>query len=307
MDLLTYQEYNKSFKTKFIYRLGGCTGFFSEYNNMVLAIHYCIVNRIQFVLESENANFSSGKGWTEFFMPFCHEQKNRWLRRFNHRIKPVYKNRKEWFCFNVYKRFHPSYTYMYSLFSAIRDVDINRRYIVEELGLNGTLLENCSAIHRMIWKYNEGTSFKIFQLINNLHLPDKYVGMHIRLGDKDTETQLLSPNQYMEKVQQHSLLRDVFVLTDDYRAILDLEKSHPTYRFYTLCGEDEKGYDFPKLISRSREEQTQSYLRLWASMEILEHSSLFVGTYSANPGMNMGFRMEKEKIHCLDYDEWQLW
>ena len=106
MDLQQYRMYNSSFRRKFVYRLGGSAGFFSEYNNMVLAILYCIVNRIQFVLESEEANFSSGKGWTEFFLPFCKEIKGKWLRLFNFRRKPTYKNFYERVCFNIYKRLH---------------------------------------------------------------------------------------------------------------------------------------------------------------------------------------------------------
>ena len=93
MELYRYQCFNSSLRYRFIYRLGGSTGFFSEYNNMVLAIHYCLINKIQFVLESEDANFSSGEGWREFFLPFCKEIKNKWLHKYNYRIKPVYHNR----------------------------------------------------------------------------------------------------------------------------------------------------------------------------------------------------------------------
>ena len=71
-----WQKYNKindSYKEVCIY-LGIGTGFFSEFNNMVLAILYCLVNKIKFKLYLMNAKgFPNNKGWEEFFMPFANE------------------------------------------------------------------------------------------------------------------------------------------------------------------------------------------------------------------------------------------
>lgn len=307
MELSQYSSFNSSFRKRFIYRLGGSTGFFSEYNNMVLAIHYCLVNHIQFVLESEGANFSRGDGWNEFFLPFCKEIKNKWLRRFNHRIKPVYKNRFEWICFNLYKRIHPNTLFMYSLFDAIREEKREEVFMIPEVGLSGSLLDNCRKIHQMIWRYNEYSENRVNALIHSLHMPKRFVGIHIRLGDKGIETVLYKPVEYMKHVQRFSDEKNVFVLTDDYRAIIALKQDYPDYRFYTLCKENEKGYNLSELLERPKFEQIESYFRLWASMDVLERSILFVGTYSANPGMNMGFRLEEKQIKCLDYDKWVLW
>lgn len=274
---------------------------------MVLAIHYCLVNHIQFVLESENANFSSGRGWTEFFQPFCKEKKNRLLNKYNHRIKPTYSNRIDWLLFNVFKRIHPRQLYMYSLFNKIRKVDNEVVYEIKELGIKGNLLENCSEIHRMIWRYNAATSSRIEDLIHGCSLPCSYIGMHIRQGDKWTESKMYSPDEYMQHALKYSKEKSVFVLTDDYRVIEALRSHYADHDFYTLCRESETGYDFQKFKRMPVEVQTESFLRLWASMDIMERAGMFIGTYSANPGMNMGFRMCMEQIRCLDYQEWQLW
>ena len=307
MELSQYNRLNSSFRKRFVYRLGGSTGFFSEYNNMVLAIHYCLINHLQFVLESEGANFSTGVGWNEFFRPFCKEIKNKWLRRFNFRTKPVYTNRYEWICFNLYKRIHPNTVLMYSLFDIIREMKTDKIYTVAEIGLSGSLLDNCTKIHHMIWRYNEPTEKRIGALIYALNMPERYVGIHIRLGDKKEEALLYRPIDYIEHVQKYSDEKDVFVLTDDYRAIISLKKDYPEYHFFTLCMENERGYDLNALLKRPKSEQIESYLRLWASMDVLEQSILFVGTYSANPGMNMGFRLAENQIKCLDYEKWTLW
>lgn len=274
---------------------------------MVLAIHYCLTNHIQFVLESENANFSSGAGWSEFFEPFCPEIRSRWLKIFNHRIKPAYNNTYERICFNIYKKLHPNYVYMFTLFNTLRSVKEEAVYEVEELGLRGSLLENCSSIHKMIWKYNSDTKREIDSLIASLNLPNKYISMHIRQGDKDEEAQLYSPNIYMEEAKKWSDVKTVFVLTDDYKVIKYLKNQYSDYQFYTFCQPNESGYKLSRLSGMTKKEQRFSYLRLWASMDVMEKAPLFVGTYSANPGMNMGFRIDEKSIHCVDFKKWQLW
>lgn len=68
-----YNKINESYNEVCIY-LGIGTGFFSEFNNLILAILYCLVNKIKFKLYLVNAKgFPNNKGFEEFFMPFCKE------------------------------------------------------------------------------------------------------------------------------------------------------------------------------------------------------------------------------------------
>ena len=73
MNIEEYQKLNSSFKKKLIYKVGLDCGFFSEYNNMILAMSYCLIHKIQFVLSSNNANFDNENGWCGFFEPFCED------------------------------------------------------------------------------------------------------------------------------------------------------------------------------------------------------------------------------------------
>lgn len=52
MSIDEYKEVNESFKKVLIFKIGINSGFFSEYNNMILAMLYCLENRIQFKLSS---------------------------------------------------------------------------------------------------------------------------------------------------------------------------------------------------------------------------------------------------------------
>ena len=60
-----YRRLNDSFSPEFVYHLGCEAGFFSEYNNMILGMLYCLRKRIRFSLYSSDANFAYLKGWTD--------------------------------------------------------------------------------------------------------------------------------------------------------------------------------------------------------------------------------------------------
>ena len=69
-----YRRVNDSFHRRLVYHAGIDCGFFVELNYMVNAMLYCLSNGYRFQLYSEDANFGTGKGWTEYFVPFCHHQ-----------------------------------------------------------------------------------------------------------------------------------------------------------------------------------------------------------------------------------------
>lgn len=307
MDVHSFRKYNRQFREKYIYRLGGGFGFFSEYNNMLLCMFYCLVNKKQFILQSEDANFSSGEGWNEFFDPFCDELRSGLVKRYNYRTRPYYSSIRDKILFNLRRRVCYGQHYTFDFFNDIRNWNYGDTYEIKELGLKGDLLHCCSELHKMIWRYNSLTQGKINSMIEGLHLPKHYIGIHIRQGDKISEMRLFSPEDYMKVAITNSNCENVFVLTDDYYVIEHLRKFYPNYSFMTLCLPYEHGYCYDELMHLPSADRVAANVRLFASMDIMEKADVFIGTYSANPGMNMGFRMPTERIFCLDFDTWQLW
>ena len=53
-----------------VYHVGVDCGLFVEINYMVNAMLYCLARRIRFQLYSDDANFGTGIGWREYFLPF---------------------------------------------------------------------------------------------------------------------------------------------------------------------------------------------------------------------------------------------
>ena len=50
----------------------------------------------------------------------------------------------------------------------------------------------------------------------------------------------------------------------------------------------------------------EAHINLFASLDILNNSTFFVGTFGSNPGMYLGMRMDSAKCISIDID-WQIW
>ena len=309
-----YQELNRSFKKKLIFNFGYEAGFYSELNNMILAIIYCLENEIQFIIYSKDANFTTKEGWNDFFLPFCDESTNVFHRYFNRRKHLDKGNTKQNIAKNVVTflfRFIFPNTYLTSdLWQVFHDRKMEeKKYSFPSLGVvNDDLQTTARAIISIVMRFNKKTESQIKRLQDSINLPEQYVGFHIRRGDKILESNEFSNQRYIEKSTQIcAACRSAFVLTDDYSVINELNDKFNHWSFYTLTNPNEKGYEFSEYMNKSADERRNDMIKLFASMEILRNSSYFVGTYSANPGMFLGMSMEKGKTYGVDLDKWQIW
>jgi hypothetical protein len=306
-----YNKVNSSFKTSFVYHVGGEAGFFSEYNNMILGMLYCLDKQISFSIYSKDANFKYDKGWTDYFLPFCEEKGNIFHSLFNVRHLPKYKR---WIYRVFYKcgqycfeRMHPSVLTTIDLWNDIHYLDINKFYDFLSLGIKGDVRSICQKLISMTWVYNDLTKRNVEEIKKSINLPRNYIGFHIRGGDKFMEASLSNVNAYIDKAESKSNLRYAFVLTDDYSVFEMLVRNYPSWRFSTLCGENEHGYYHAKFINERSDIKRQRYYKLFASIDILAESDMFIGTFSSNPGMYLGMRMDSSKVFSVDIPEWKIW
>jgi hypothetical protein len=183
MDLVEkYTQLNNSFKKKLIFHLGMYHGFYAEYVNMILAMLYCLDNKIKFVLYSKDANFGYEKGWTDFFLPFCEEVDDEFNRKYNSGAADYKKK------FNPhiikYHLLNKDTFLTFELRQYFRNKTFERKqFYIPELEINGGLWDACHVLVKLTWRYNEVTQNTINQLISSLSLPESYIGFHIRSGD----------------------------------------------------------------------------------------------------------------------------
>lgn len=305
MNLLnSYTKLNNSFKESMIYHIGGTSGFFSEYNNMILGMLYCLRHQIRFHLYSADANFGAKSGWTDYFLPFTNSYTSYLLHISNNRYN-IDQNWRKWIRRTVYN--HIDY-FTYELFDTLRaEAGQRLHYYIPELNIDGDVRDACKKLVELTWNFNSGTKTGINKKFSLLNLPEKYIGIHIRGGDKYLESKLYSINTYIGKAAGLSDIRNAFILTDDYRIFEDLNKNYPDWTFFTLCGKDERGYYLDQLNKKNKKTIYNTYINLFASIEILAESELFIGTFSSNPGMYLGMRMSKDKCFGIDTDSWMVW
>lgn len=312
MDLVDkYNHLNNSFQKKLIFRIGSSAGFFSEYNNMILAMLYCLQHKIKFALSSVNANFAYDKGWTDYFLPFCEEDTSAFHVQYNKRNYPelpVDFNTIEKFKIKLYKFRNKDTYFTQDLWVKLRNREIeSSHFCIPELGIDGDLRNACKTLIELTWRFNSKSTLLIRKKIESLNLPSKYIGLHLRGGDKYLEGDLFSIDTYINKAEQLSDTNVFFVLTDDYRIFKSLENRYPLNKYSTFCEKDEHGYNFNELVQNEKNVIYKAHMNLFSSIEILKDSDYFIGTFSSNIGMFLGMIRDREKTVGVDFDDWQIW
>jgi hypothetical protein len=304
--LANYIKLNQSFDKILIYNIGTDAGFFSEYNNMILAVLYCLKHKINFNLHSRNANFAVSQGWRDFFKPFCEEKELCFKGKFN--MRPYQINKRKAPVSKVLKAITGVEFYTQDLWDLFRDNEFqNEVFNIPELNLyDAGLLEACIKLNSFVWKLNHSCSILIEEYKDSVKLPDNYISMHIRAGDKFIETQLFDHHDYMRCAQNISNNKKAFILTDDYTVIEELNRDYKDWEFFTLCLTSERGYFHQNFTYSDDQSKYLQHIKLFASIEICSRSSSFIGTYSSNIGAFMAMRSRDLNCISLDINPWRI-
>lgn len=284
-----------------LFRIGAEAGFYSEFNNMILALLWSEKNAVRFILSSKQANFAPKKGWKTYFKPFCREwnlpyQSLMHLRY--HSPEPAHGKRarlKQWFFRFCRRLLHIDFL-TYDIFWEIRKQEVDEEFIWR-----------CRHKIREIYRFNKSTARAIDKYKDVLPLPDRYVSLHIRRGDKAIETPHNTIEAYMDKLQTISECRDVFVATDDYSVYEELCQKYPTWCFYTLTPSNHRGYDQRTFDKVDWKRKHKEMIALFADVELLAGAESFVGTLSSNIGMFLYLYMPMGRCYGVDYETWRIW
>lgn len=315
--LSQYTKLNNSFKRKLVFRLGVEAGYFSEFNNMVLAMLYCLKHHIKFEFYSDYTKYGFRDAWTDFFRPFGAENQHYINRYYSTRPDVLHDSREPALKKRLkYKWIVGAYKTLFNVTYLTQDVWQFHRdrafadtlFELPELGLpHASVLDVTQPLIAAIWRYNDQSAPLVAELIATAGLPAEYISIHVRAGDKFMEAGVFDFSEYMRPAEELGDIRHAFILTDDYTVMEQLRAQYPAWQFYTLCQVDERGYFHYEFLKQSPEYKFQAHLKLFASMDICAASARFIGTYSSNPGMFMGMRIGEERCYCLDYPRWLIW
>lgn len=299
----TYKQLNESYKRKLIHHFGTGNGFYSELNSLLFSTLFCLQNKLRLELYSKDATFTFGNGWAEYFEPFCPEFKNDYIGK---RISRDYINnhRDKHICY-LYKIFtrndilNDIYWYCRSGWFE------HSHFCVPELGIDGDIRQAMKVIIPIVYRFNDKYTAIIDKFIEDLKLPDEYISLHVRGGDKVTERELIKPQDYLEKAKLHSDCRNIFVATDDYRIFEQLRDNNPKYSFFTSTSPEDKGNNTEVFFTTPQDNIRRNLVEMFSSIEIFLKSDIFIGTYSSNPGLFVGM-LADEKMIGMDYDQWLI-
>jgi hypothetical protein len=304
--LLRFRNLNARQDKQLIFRLGVRQGFFSEINNMLLAVLYCLRSNIRFVLSSKGGTFGVHNGWTDYFVPIFEEHSDPIERRLNTRHR-VDLTRVERLGAALYKRLTGVDYLTQDLFHVVRDRLMEAyEFEIAELEIRGDLLDASEALIRRVWKFNEQTRARIAARSNNLGLPTEYIGLHVRRGDKKGETPVVGLERYA-KLLRASGLNSVFLATDDFSVVEAFERELEEYDLFTLCSPNQRGYWQDVHVTQPAWQRDAQTIQLLAEIEILRRSTKFVGTFTSNVGMFIGMSRAGRECYGADFRHWRIW
>lgn len=311
-----YIQINNSFGKTLIYKWGAEAGFYSELNNLLLAMAYCLEYKIKLVISCpKNSVNCIHKGWEDYFLPFCpiisNDKKiiSHLIYKFDYR-QPIGLNRVKKIIIKIVKKILKVDYFTSDLWDNFRDYS----YIsgIHKVG-NYTYNDYFDYYYDLLcilYNFNPLLKRDIDDLKKSLNLPLDYVAMHIRGGDKVSEYNLIDYQKYFDLIKTKKVSSSfIFIFTDDYEIYTRCKNQYPEYNFVTSCKETERGYSLNELKCLDKNTLYKEYVKMIASLEVLKEASIIFGTYTTNPGMFLGiYTYNKDRKVCKFLDvEGKAW
>lgn len=301
-----YNKINNSFKKKLIFHVGFDSGFYSEVDCMMECMLYCYLNKIKFVLYADDANFAGGHGWNEFFDSFC-EENHHWLNaKVNRRtVGGKFPGYKFYILVALLKMCtHTRYLTQDVFLDVISDETRNKTMKWNEFDIYGKPESEFAKLSGMVLHYNDKTFNEIKNKIAEIGLPEHYHSIQFRGGDKGTEfVNLMDMNAVLEMIDKKNIdIKNLFVFSDDYRAVECIKEKRPEWNVYTLTGKEERGYynaDFQKI---DWDEKRKNMIKLFAMVEICINSDMHLGCEQTNANTYIKNNKPKHQ-YCAIWDD----
>ncbi len=156
--------------------------------------------------------------------------------------------------------------------------------------------ENTGEFHRQIadilqefWQFSPAISREVERKIINFKNKlggEPYIAIHVRRGDKLREDdRLYEIEEYISILtdhNKHKKIRNVFVLTDDFRAYSQLKEALADAFVFSFVTKQQRGYDESVHDFYPLAEKHKRLVDFLVDIEIARHSDFFIGSFTSN-------------------------
>jgi len=303
-------------KTTIIYSLS-TRGLYSELFNLSLANVYAQKKRLSLRLNTYLWNSRIKKGWQDYFEPTLecsndplsaqdkvYSDEKPWIGKIYYNPRAFFSYYIRLFLNKIYLILHPKHLLTREIFNEMRSVE----FIHGVLGKDAFNLMALS--FKQMYIINHETKLLIRKRTERLELPNSYIGVHIRRGDKITsqEMQDIHLDKYINAIVAYkNISPHVYIATDDISIISYIKEKTKTQNitiYYNNLNHSQ-GFnesDFNQASLKTRKEDT---LNVLLDMDVLIHSKFFIGTYTSNLSRVVPFFLGPDKCISLDND-WNI-
>ena len=292
-------------------------GLYSELVNLALAKVYADKYNYQLLVNSRNWNSKIDNGLSDWFIPYFEE---------THSIltyqEKIYNNEKPWIgkiyynpsafwgywrerLYNkIFKFFNPTALLSKESFQRMHSGDFLSQYS------EGELLNAVSNSFKKFYNYNALTQNNISEKKQYINIPDNYISIHIRRGDKIVtgEMEDINLNIYVDAIRKYSYIsNNIYIATDDVTVISYISKklSDTDIKIYYNKENKLKGFDEKTYNLKSDSVRRDEVLNMLFDMDMMINSSFFIGTFSSNVGCVVAMYLGLDKCHSIDVS-WKI-
>ena len=292
-------------------------GLYSELVNLALAKVYADKYNYRLLVNSRNWNSKIDNGLSDWFIPYFEE---------THSIltyqEKIYNNEKPWIgkiyynpsafwgywrerLYNkIFKFFNPTALLSKESFQRMHSGDFLSQYS------EGELLNAVSNSFKKFYNYNALTQNSISEKKQYINIPDNYISVHIRRGDKIVtgEMEDIDLNIYADTIRKYSYIsNNIYIATDDVTVISYISKklSDIDTKIYYNKENKLKGFDEKTYNLKSDSVRRDEVLNMLFDMDMMINSSFFIGTFSSNVGCVVAMYLGLDKCHSIDVS-WKI-
>ena len=292
-------------------------GLYSELVNLALAKVYADKYNYRLLINSRNWNSKIDNGLSDWFIPYFEE---------THSIltyqEKIYNNEKPWIgkiyynpsafwgywrerLYNkIFKFFNPTALLSKESFQRMHSGDFLSQYS------EGELLNAVSNSFKKFYKYNALTQNNISEKKQYINIPDNYISVHIRRGDKIVtgEMEDINLNIYVDAIRKYRYIsNNIYIATDDVTVISYISKklSDIDIKIYYNKENKLKGFDEKTYNLKSDSVRRDEVLNMLFDMDMMINSSFFIGTFSSNVGCVVAMYLGLDKCHSIDVS-WKI-